>query len=119
MPTPALRPSANKSKVAVLSVIAGQMSVSEVCARYGVHRSCVYKLLKRYQQYGAAGLEPAGKAPIKHGKAVPGEVRAAIIRLRHELYSDGLDNGAKDDCLSLRTRITLCSSPINHLAHSP
>jgi hypothetical protein len=31
MPIPALLPSANKSKVAVLSVIAGQMSVSEVC----------------------------------------------------------------------------------------
>ncbi len=95
MPTPALHPSANKSKVAVLSVIAGQMSVSEVCARYGVHRSWVYKLLKRYKQYGATGLEPAGKAPLRHGKAVPGEVRAAIIRLRHNLYSDGLDNGAK------------------------
>ncbi len=75
MPIPALHPSANKSKVAVLSVIASQMSVSEVCARYGVHRSWVYKLLKRYKQSGIAGLEPGVKAPIKHGKAVPREVR--------------------------------------------
>jgi transposase len=59
MPIPALLPSANKSKVAILSVISGQMSVSEVCTRYGVHRSWVYKLLKRYEQLGIAGLEPA------------------------------------------------------------
>jgi transposase InsO family protein len=95
MPIPALLPSANKSKVAILSVISGQMSVSEVCTRYGVHRSWVYKLLKRYEQLGIAGLEPADKAPLSHGKAVPREVRAGIIRLRHDLYSDGLDNGAK------------------------
>lgn len=95
MPIPALLPSANKSKVAVLSVISGQMSVSEVCTRYGLSRSWVYKLLKRYEQFGIAGLEPADKAPRKHGKALSPEVRAAIIRLRHELASDGLDNGAK------------------------
>jgi transposase InsO family protein len=95
MPIPALLPSANKSKVAVLSVIAGQMSVSEVCTRYGVHRSWVYKLLKRYEQFGIAGLEPAGKAPLTHGKAVSPEVKGAIIWLRHDLYSDGLDKGAK------------------------
>jgi transposase InsO family protein len=95
MPTPALLPSANKSKVAVLSVISGQMSVSEVCTRYGVHRSWVYKLLVRYRTSGLAGLEPGAKAPIVHGKAIGLQVRAAIIRLRHDLYSDGLDNGAK------------------------
>jgi len=95
MPTSALHPSANKSKVAVLSVIAGQMSVGEVCTRYRVHRSWVYKLLKRYKQCGIAGLEPGVKAPIKHGMALATEVTAAIIRLRHDLYSNGHDNGAK------------------------
>jgi transposase InsO family protein len=95
MPTPALLPSANKSKVAVLSVISGQMSVSQVCTRYGVSRSWVYKLLTRYEQFGIAGLEPTGKAPHRHGNALPEQVRAAIIRLRHDLTTDGLDNGAK------------------------
>lgn len=95
MPTPALHPSANKSKVAVLSVIAGQMSVSDVCTRYGVHRSWVYKLLKRYKQFGIAGLEQRHKTPIKHGKAIAPEVRGTIIRFRHELSNNGLDNGAK------------------------
>jgi transposase len=65
MPIPALLPSANKSKVAILPVITGQMSVSEVCTRYGVNRSWVYKLLKRYEQSGIAGLEPAGEAPLR------------------------------------------------------
>lgn len=95
MPTRALHPSANKSKVAVLSVIAGQMSVNEVCARYRIHRSWVYKLLKRYKQFGITGLEPANKTPVKHGKAIDPKVRGAIIGLRHELSSNGLDNGAK------------------------
>lgn len=95
MPTPALLPSANKSKVAVLSVIAGQMSVAQVCTRYGLSRSWVYKLLDRYQQFGIPGLEPGRKAPLKHGKELSPQVRRAIIRLRHDLASDGLDNGAK------------------------
>lgn len=95
MPTPALLPSANKSKVAVLTVISGQMSVAQVCTRYGLSRSWVYKLLDRYKQFGIAGLEPAHKAPRHHGKALEPKVRAAIIRLRHDLAADGLDNGAK------------------------
>jgi transposase-like protein len=75
MPIPALAPSANKSKVAVLSVITGQMSVSEVCTRYGVNRSWLYKLLKRYREYGLSDLEPLSKAPLEHGKAVSGQRR--------------------------------------------
>jgi len=95
MPTPALHQSANKSKVAILSVIADQMSVSEVCARYRVHRAWVYKLLKRYKQFGIDGLEPANKTPIKHGKAIAPEVGRTIIWLCNELSSNGLDNDAK------------------------
>lgn len=35
MPTPAFLPSANKSKVAILSIISGQVMVSEVCSYRG------------------------------------------------------------------------------------
>ena len=47
MPIPALLPSAYKSKEPVLVFISGDMSGSEVCSPYALHRLWVYKLLAR------------------------------------------------------------------------
>lgn len=59
----------SKHRVAVLSVIAKQLSVTAAAAEYGISRQHLQRLLKRYRDGGLGGLE---HAPAGRGRA-PGE----------------------------------------------
>ena len=57
-------------------------SFSALCARYGVSRKTGYKLVERYRQQGADGLEQRSRRPHSQPCEVPYAVRQAIIELR-------------------------------------
>jgi transposase len=66
---------------------------AEVAARYGSHRSWVYKLKARYQADGEAAFEPRSRRPKTNPTAIPPATVALIVELRGKLTTAGLDTG--------------------------
>ena len=85
----------SKSKVIVLTALAGDLTITEVAQRYEVSRRWVHILLARYRQGGLHALEPKSKAPLTNSRGISDLVRDEIVRLRIELGQQGLDNGAE------------------------
>ncbi|HAM45285.1 MAG TPA: hypothetical protein DCM67_09750 [Propionibacteriaceae bacterium] len=83
----------SKHRVVVLKIVAGQLSVSEAAAAYGVSRRHVHRLLARYRAEGLAGLEPRSRRPRSNPATTSEEVRARIVELRLALTASGLDAG--------------------------
>jgi transposase InsO family protein len=69
-------------------------SIAELARMHGVHRSWLYKLLRRYRAQGEAGLAPRSRRPHRSPTALPPEVTQEIVRLRADLLAQGLDAGA-------------------------
>lgn len=68
--------------------------VAELARSYGVHRSWVYELLKRYRLEGDAGLEPRSKRPRSSPTRISDLFEEEIVELRKELLDGGYDAGA-------------------------
>lgn len=66
----------------VAEKLAGEASMSELCAEYGISRRVGYKWLDRYAREGPAGLEDRSHAPLRHGRATPLELAEKIIEQR-------------------------------------
>jgi transposase InsO family protein len=69
-------------------------AVAELARVHGVHRSWLYKLLRRYRTDGDAGLLARSRRPHHSPTAMPVEVAEEIVRLRTDLLAQGLDAGA-------------------------
>jgi putative transposase len=69
--------------------LAGEETMTALCARYGISRNTGYETLERYAALGAAGLVPRSRAPHRHGLAMLEAVREAILALRAERPSWG------------------------------
>ena len=67
----------------------GEWTVVELCERYGVSRKTAYKWIERYRQEGPAGLAGRSSAPLRHGRATPDELAAAILAQKVERPSWG------------------------------
>jgi transposase InsO family protein len=83
----------SKNRIAVLSVIAKQRSVTAAAAAYGLSRQHLQRLLKRYRDDGLEALEPRSRRPMTSPGRTPDAVHARIIALRTELTARGLDAG--------------------------
>ncbi len=83
----------NKHQVAVLQIVAGQLTVSEAARRHGINRQHLHRLLVRYREGGLDALEPASRRPKSNPNATSGEVRDRIIELRRTLTASGHDAG--------------------------
>src|SRR6266511_6325908 len=68
--------------------------VAELARVHGVHRSWLYKLLRRYRAQGESGLAPRSRRPHRAPTALLPEVTQEIVRLRADLLAQGLDAGA-------------------------
>jgi transposase InsO family protein len=68
--------------------------VAELARVHGVHRSWLYKLLRRYRVQGEAGLAPRSRRPRRSPTALQPEVTQEIVRVRTDLLAQGLDAGA-------------------------
>ena len=66
----------------VASVLKGDATMVEVCARFGISRKTGYKFLNRYQEFGPEGLRGRGSAPLTHPNQTPASVEAAILKVR-------------------------------------
>jgi transposase InsO family protein len=69
-------------------------SIAELARVHGVHRSWLYKLLRRYRAEGEAGLLVRSRRPHRSPTALQPEVIEEIVRLRADLLAQGLDAGA-------------------------
>lgn len=83
----------SKHRVVVLKIVAGQLSVSEAAAVYGVSRRHVHRLLARYRAAGLAGLEPRSRRPRSNPATTSEAVQTRIVELRGVLTGSGSDAG--------------------------
>jgi transposase InsO family protein len=61
-----------------------ELPMTALCERFGISRDTGYRLLKRYREAGAEGLQPRSRAPHRHGLAMAPEVAEAIVALRRK-----------------------------------
>jgi transposase InsO family protein len=67
---------------AVLEVLVSRVPVTEVAGRYGVSRKSVHAWVRRYEEFGLAGLADRSHRPHSQPRQVSAEVEAEICRLR-------------------------------------
>src|SRR2546423_14356739 len=65
------------------------LSLTELCALYGVARKTGYKLIDRYLRHGPAGLEERSRRPHESPNRTADEIVAAIIEARRRHPSWG------------------------------
>lgn len=70
-------------------------SVASLARDHGLHRSWIYKLLKRYREEGEAGLALKSRRPHTSPTQVSQELEERIVELRKEFLDVGLDEGAE------------------------
>ena len=83
----------SKNRVAVLKVVAKQLSVTAAAAEARMSRQHLQRLLKRYREGGLDALEPLSRRPRTSPQLTPDAVRQRIVALRLELTRRGLDGG--------------------------
>jgi transposase len=81
----------SKARLVLTALFVDHQSPAEVAARYGVHRSWVYKLKARYQADGDAAFAPRSRRPKTSPTAIPPATVALIVELRKKLTTAGLD----------------------------
>jgi transposase InsO family protein len=70
-------------------------SVASLARDHGLHRSWIYKLLKRYEEEGEAGLALRSRRPKTSPTAISVEIEDRIVEIRKELLDGGIDEGAE------------------------
>jgi transposase len=83
----------SKARLVVTAVIVEKRPVSEVARSYGVARSWVHTLLRRYQAEGEAAFEPRSRRPRTSPSAIAADTVELIAVLRKDLAGQGLDAG--------------------------
>jgi len=85
--------SSSKARLVITALFVEHQSPAEVAARYGVHRSWVYKLKARYEAEGDTAFEPRSRRPRTSPTAISKESADLILQLRGQLVAGGLDAG--------------------------
>ncbi len=83
----------SRARVAVLSVISQQLSVTAAAVHFGYSRRQLQRLLARYRSGGLDAVEPRSRRPLTNPAATATDIRERIIELRLQLTKDGLDAG--------------------------
>jgi len=83
----------SKARLVLTALLVDRQTPAEVAARYGVHRSWVYRLKARHQADGEAAFEPRSRRPKTSPTAIPAATVALIVQLRQKLTTAGLDAG--------------------------
>ncbi len=84
----------SKARLVITAIEVEGRSPAEVIAAYGVSRSWLYELLKRYRAEGDAAFEPRSRRPRTSPQATPPATVELVVRLRKQLAEAGLDAGA-------------------------
>src|SRR3954452_21993919 len=83
----------SRARLVITALVVEKQTVAEVAARYGGHRSWVYRLKARYDDIGEAAFEPLSRRPHTTPTAIAATVVELVRRLRKELSEAGLDAG--------------------------
>jgi len=67
---------------AVLAVISGRLSISQVAGKGGVFRQTVHAWLARYEAEGLIGLADRSRRPVRCPHQMHAEVEVAVLELR-------------------------------------
>jgi transposase InsO family protein len=84
----------SKARLVITALFVENQTPAEVAARYGVHRSWVYRLKSRYETEGEAAFEPRSRRPRTSPAATPAATVELVLRLRKQLVEAGHDAGA-------------------------
>jgi len=82
------------ARVVVTAVIVEGRSKTQVAKDYGVVRSWVYELLKRFEAEGEAAFEPPSRKPHSNPRTTSHEVEGRILFWRTHFSEQGFDAGA-------------------------
>ena len=109
----------SRARVAVLHVVAGELTATAAAEQYGLSRRHLHRLLARYREGGLPALEPRSRRPKTTPIAAPDDVRRRVIELRTRLVADGLDAGPVTIAWHLeRERLrVLSTSTIRRILH--
>ncbi|MBA3308569.1 MAG: IS481 family transposase [Nocardioidaceae bacterium] len=105
----------SKAQLVITALFVDHQSPAEVAARYGVHRSWVYKLKARHEADGEAGFEPYSRRPKTSPTASSQATVDLILELREKLTNAGLDSGPDTIAWHLRQhhQVTVSRSTIS------
>ena len=95
----------SKARVIVAAVVIAGRSKAAVARDYGVARSWVCELVRRFEAEGEAGLEPRSRRQHRSPGRTPDDVEDAIVRWRKHLAEQGLDAGAETIAVHLRAEL--------------
>ena len=90
----------SKARLVLTALFVDHQIPAEVAARYGVHRSWVYKLKARYEAEGDTAFEPRSRRPKSSPNAIPAALVDQVLLLRKQLAEAGLDAGAENHRLA-------------------
>jgi transposase InsO family protein len=107
----------SKARLVITALFVEKQTPAQIAARYGVHRSWVYRLKARYQGEGEAAFEPRSRRPRTSPRSTPEGSVALVLRLRKELAEAGLDAGADTIGwhLTHRHQVTVSRSSIHRI----
>lgn len=83
----------NKNEVIILVIVEGGLSISEAVSRFGISRRWIFKLLARYRAEGLTGLQTKSRRPQSNPSQTSQSIKEEVLRLRHQLHTQGLDAG--------------------------
>jgi len=66
----------------IASWLEDEVSMSELCRRYGASRKTGYKWVDRYQAAGLAGLQERSRAPLRRAQQIAPAMIAAALAAR-------------------------------------
>jgi transposase InsO family protein/transposase-like protein len=76
------------------TALAGQIdNVSQFCRDRQISRQTFYKFRRRFGQDGLAGLQERSRRPNSSPGQTPAVVEEAVLRVRKQLFEQGLDHG--------------------------
>ena len=84
----------SKARLVITAIEVEGRTPAEVIAAYGVSRSWLYELLKRYRTEGDAAFEARSRRPRTSPRSTPPQTVDLVLRLRKQLADSGLDAGA-------------------------
>ena len=83
----------SKARLVLTALFVDGQTPAQAAARYGVHRSWVYRLKARYETDGQAAFEPRSRRPKSSPTAIGTATVNLIVELRQKLGAAGLDAG--------------------------
>ena len=107
----------SKRQLVITALFVEKQTPAEIAARYGVHRSWVYRLKARYEAEGEAALEPQSRRPLTSPRATPAATVDLVLRLRKQLLEAGHDGGADTLAwhLAQHHQVTLARATIHRI----